>query len=1414
MAAQIDRLEIEIEAQASKANKQLDLMISKLNKLSGVLSGLNTSNIGNVVGSNSGVRSSTNGLKTLSNSMSRFAFSSDKASKSTKSLAAVFGNFYANCFLLIRGFKALGKAVEASMDYIETYNYYNVTMSKIASEFSDQWQRYGYESAENYGNSFAARLNELTRKMSGYKVGEDGVLSISGGQNLSLDPEQLMQYQSNVAAITNSVGLVGETSVNTAKALSMLAADMSSLKNIDMSTVMTNFQSGLIGQSRALYKYGIDITNATLQTYAYKYGLQTAVSEMTQADKMQLRLLAILDQSKVAWGDQASTLNSAANQYRILKQQIANLGRVIGNLLVPIVAKALPIINGITIALQRMFMFIGNLLGVDWSGIMDGISTGYGGAGDVIGDLVDDTDGVVDGTDGIGDSLDSATDKAKKLQRTILGFDEINKLNDNSDIGSSAGNVGTGTIDTPSIGGGIDLSDEIAKALADYESVWDKALKNSQNKAQEFADNICKAFEKIWKTAEPTRKAISNLWDNGLAKLGKFSGATLYDFWNNFLKPVGTWMLADNAGLPRFFNVTNDLLNDIDWGRLKSSLADFYTALQTLVKFSWNGLMDFYEGFMKPMSAWVMSSAIPQLVDIMTAFINNVDWEKILAALRNFWDAMAPFAQNVGQGLINFFSKLMEIGAEFLNTVVPGGLNGLADALNKISPEQAQSIGEALGKIALGVLALKGIATVVKGVAEFGIALAGLATGLGFLFGGEGVFAGIAAKISGFFAMFVSGGIVYEAIGEIGMTLSILVESFTGIAIPVSAAMAAVVAVIAGIAAALVDIWNTSETFRTAVIEAFTKVKDSLVGAFNKVKEAVSPLWQSIKDLGAAIYDFYEASGMKSVVALFATLAATVAGSVISIAIDAISTAFSGLAQVLTGAVDIITGVVDILSGLLTLDTGKIIDGFKKLGEGIVGAFDGIFGTMFDVAGDIIGGLLQGITDAVSNIGSWIKEHVVDPFISNVKSFFGINSPSTVMAEIGTYLMEGLLGGINGLVEDVIGVFSNIKDTISGVWDNITETASTVWNGITTTVGDAWDGLKAGASEKFNNIKESISGAWDKAKEVTGNVWGGIKSTAGGIWDWLTGKSDDDFPEIQKDVEESFESAENTTANTWSSSQKSVADTLKNMKLESSKSMQQVFKNVESYTKSIYNITVNNWNAIGKKTEMAMNDMNSAISVALNEMESLFSSFGINISNSIGDLYGIGQSAAQSFANGFQAVHIPIPQLYISSWNTHTLYNGGWFQTPNFSVNWYKKGGFFDDPTVIGVGEDGAEAVVPFERSSAMSKLASSIAKHMDGKELNTGRDLLKSQMELQRMQASRMEKAQTFKAADIAGSLKDTIQDAMMEIVMAQSVSRDDEKPYVLNVTVKTEDDETLARAVERGKLKRSNRFEPVPAY
>ena len=459
MGAEIDRLEVEIEAAASKANKELDKLINRLEKISGSLLKVDTSKIS---GSSSGIGKYTSetseALKaTKSVSSSLRTLSHRTVDSNTKFLKAAAG-----VKALVNAIKSIGTAVNKSMDYVETYNYFSVTMDKIGNEFSDMYEQYGYNSAEAYANSFKTRLNQLTEKMTGYSVGTSGELTMTDSIGLALDPEAIMNFQSSIAAVTNSVGLIGENSVNASKALTMLAADMSSLKNIPLSTAMTNFQSGLIGQSRALYKYGIDITNATLQTYAYELGLSKAVSEMTQAEKMQLRLIAILDQSKVAWGDAANTINSVANQYRILKQQISNLARVIGNLFLPIVQKVLPFVNGLLIALQRLFNVLGfKLWGDNWlKDTMDGIS-GVGSSA---------FDSAEESTDDTAKNLENANKAAERLRTTVLGIDELNINSPDTDTGSSS---------TDTSVGGIDLSGAIGDALAEYESVWEEAFKNA-----------------------------------------------------------------------------------------------------------------------------------------------------------------------------------------------------------------------------------------------------------------------------------------------------------------------------------------------------------------------------------------------------------------------------------------------------------------------------------------------------------------------------------------------------------------------------------------------------------------------------------------------------------------------------------------------------------------------------------------------------------------------------------------------------------------------------------------------------------------------------------------------------------------------------------------------------------------------
>lgn len=195
-------------------------------------------------------------VNTASTSLQNSLNNTDKATKRThkgiKSLASVFGKLYANFFWVIRGMKSLWKSIEGTTDYIEAFNYKAVAFGKIGSEWGKEYEKYGYDNAEDYANSFSKRVNELLGKLSGLSVDiEGGLIKADSAKNLGLNIQEITQYASQLASVTNSLGQTGEATTAITKSMTMLAGDISSLFNVDYSTVATNLQSGLIGQSRA-----------------------------------------------------------------------------------------------------------------------------------------------------------------------------------------------------------------------------------------------------------------------------------------------------------------------------------------------------------------------------------------------------------------------------------------------------------------------------------------------------------------------------------------------------------------------------------------------------------------------------------------------------------------------------------------------------------------------------------------------------------------------------------------------------------------------------------------------------------------------------------------------------------------------------------------------------------------------------------------------------------------------------------------------------------------------------------------------------------------------------------------------------------------------------------------------------------
>ena len=563
-----------------------------------------------------------------------YSSSASRATKATKGLVSQIGMFYAKCFLLIRGAKALWKATESSMDYIETLNYFDAAWGQVAGNAAGEWKKAGYESAEAYAKSFSERAKALTGKMTGFQPDAYGNLIATGMPSLGLDPEKLMNYQATFGQMASSMGVASETALKLSNALTMIGADLASVKNLKFEDVWQDMASGMVGMSRTLDKYGVNIRNVNLQEKLYELGIDAKIAKLGQQDKALLRTIILLQSTKYAWGDMADTIGQPANQLRLLQANFANLARTIGNLLLPIVSKVLPYINALVIAIQRLFSWIGGLFGIK-----------IGGFSSSVGSAATDFGVMEDAADGIADSTGDAAKNTKKMADNLQEFDTLNVINSQKDSGSGGSGSGGGA-------GGL-LDDAFNDAFAEYQLAWDKAFANMENSAQELADKITRAFQRIWEAAEPTRESLKRLWNEGLARLGDFTWTALKDFWSEFLVPVGKWTLG---------------------------------------------------------------TGLPMLVDNINAFLMKIDFPAINEALKNFWQALTPFSTKVGEGLIDFFGDLLSVGADFINFIVPNGINSVAEALRKISPDTAEKIGYALGVVATGIMGFKTVDAAVKGV--------------------------------------------------------------------------------------------------------------------------------------------------------------------------------------------------------------------------------------------------------------------------------------------------------------------------------------------------------------------------------------------------------------------------------------------------------------------------------------------------------------------------------------------------------------------------------------------------------------------------------------------------------------------------------------------------------------------------
>lgn len=136
--------------------------------------------------------------------------------------------------------------------------------------------------------------------------------------------------------------------------------------------------------------------------------------------------------------------------------------------------------------------------------------------------------------------------------------------------------------------------------------------------------------------------------------------------------------------------------------------------------------------------------------------------------------------------------------------------------------------------------------------------------------------------------------------------------------------------------------------------------------------------------------------------------------------------------------------------------------------------------TLFvEVGALIIGGLIRGMIAAIPEL---IKnsDKVADAIIRGLKSAFGIHSPSTVTANIGGQIMQGLINGIGDKIGNIGNkvreVGDRIKNTLGGIslWDTGSNLLSGLWNGISSASGWVMERIRGMANTVLNTIKNTF----------------------------------------------------------------------------------------------------------------------------------------------------------------------------------------------------------------------------------------------------------------------------------------------------------------------------------------------------
>ncbi len=430
------------------------------------------------------------GLKKLTATLEKFkkalpdGSKMNKARDALKALAEAFGTYNNVTQNVAANNKEINKSVKELTD--STKKLTDATQKNNKSDNKSQSVRKKIkeikDDIQKAWNTLGGFFNESNRYIESLNLfevtmGNSAKSALDFAENVSdamgIDVSEWIEYQGTFQQLATGFGVASDAASVMSQNLTQLSYDLASFFNVDTETAAGKLSSAMAGQIKGLREFGIDTSVAALQQYALENNITKTVSSMTQAEKTFLRYNLILEKSVNIQGDMARTLITPANSIRILNSQIVQLKRQLGNIVSVFAVKLIPIIQAVVRVAAEAAEKIAKLLGfelpkIDYSGL--------------------DTNGFTDDIEDAENGLDNATASAKEFRKQLMGFDELNIINENKQTSTSGGSIKNESLDF-----GVDdlKSYDFLKDMTKETDKWYDSIKK-------VADIIVEVSKQIW----------------------------------------------------------------------------------------------------------------------------------------------------------------------------------------------------------------------------------------------------------------------------------------------------------------------------------------------------------------------------------------------------------------------------------------------------------------------------------------------------------------------------------------------------------------------------------------------------------------------------------------------------------------------------------------------------------------------------------------------------------------------------------------------------------------------------------------------------------------------------------------------------------------------------------------------------